>query len=105
MQKIPVPDKIHLHKQTGEVIYTDIMKATLKFSKLQSIVSTIEGKLKQEKMENKVHQQRIKKLQGDIFAMDSEVDKGHTTNRILDEKENIIQLLKNKLKNTIHSVN
>ena len=57
LQKIPVPDKIHLHKQTGEVIYTDLMKATLKVSKLQTIVSNIEGQLKQEKVENKIHQQ------------------------------------------------
>ena len=38
-QNIPVPDKIHLHKQTGEFIYTDLMKDTLKVSKLQSTVS------------------------------------------------------------------
>ena len=29
LQKIPVPGKIHLHKKTGEVIDTDLMKSTL----------------------------------------------------------------------------
>ena len=62
LQKIPVPDKIHLHKQTREAIYTDLMKATLKFSKLQTTVSKIKGQLKQEKVENKIHQQHIKNI-------------------------------------------
>ena len=29
LQKIPVPSKIHLHKKTGEVIDTELMKSTL----------------------------------------------------------------------------
>ena len=53
---------------------------------------------KQEKVENKIHQHHIKKLQGYIRAMDSEPYRGHTTNKILDNKENTIQLLKKKLK-------
>ena len=98
LQKIPVPDKIHLHKKIGEVIYTDLMKATLKVSKLQSTVSRLENQLKQERVENKTYQQQIKKLQGDILAMDSKEDKGKTTKKILSEKEITIQLLKKKLK-------
>ena len=38
LQKILVPDKIDLHKHTIEVIYTDLLEATLKDSKSQSIV-------------------------------------------------------------------
>ena len=45
-QNISVPDKIHLHKHTREVIYTDLLKATSKFSKLQSIVLRLENQLK-----------------------------------------------------------
>ena len=41
-----MPTKINLHKKTQEDIYTDLMKATLKVSKLQSTVSKIEGQLK-----------------------------------------------------------
>ena len=33
LKYIPIPDMIHLHKQTGEVIYSDLLKATLKVSK------------------------------------------------------------------------
>ena len=98
MQKILVPAKTHIHKQTREVIYTDMMKATLKVSKLQSTLSRIENQLKQDKAETKVYQQQIKKLQGDILAMDSEVDKGQETKNILAEKDSNIQLLKKKMK-------
>ena len=61
-------------------------------------MARIENQLKQEKVENKVHQQQIKKLKGDLLAMDSEVYKGQETKNILAEKESTIQLLKKKLK-------
>ena len=69
LQKIPILDKIHLHKKIGEVIYTDLMKDTLKVSKLQSTVSRVESQLKQEKVENKIYQQQTKKIQGGLLAM------------------------------------
>ena len=62
LQKILVPDKSCLHKQTEEGIYTDLMKDAFKASKLQSTVSRLENQLKQEKVENKTYQQHIKKL-------------------------------------------
>ena len=76
LHKILVSNKIDLHKKTWEVIYTDLMKATLKVSKLQTTISKIKIQLKQEKVENKIHQQQIKKLQGGLLVIDNEVDKG-----------------------------
>ena len=35
LENILVPDMIHLHKQTREIIYSDLLKATLKVSRLQ----------------------------------------------------------------------
>ena len=49
-------------------------------------------------MENKTYQQKIKKLQGDLLAMDSEPYRVQATKKILTKKENIIQLLNKKLK-------
>ena len=43
LQKILVPGKIHLHKQTGEVIYIELLKVTLKVSNLKSIVLRLEN--------------------------------------------------------------
>ena len=34
LDKISVPDKIQLHKQTGDVIYSDLLHATLKITQL-----------------------------------------------------------------------
>ena len=98
LHKILVPEKIHLHRKTGEVIYTNLMKATLKVPKLHSTVSMIEIQLNPEKVENKIHQQQIKKLQGDLLDMDSDPNREQATNKILDENEQTIQLLKKKLK-------
>ena len=98
LHKIPVPEKNHLHKKTGEFINIDLMKSTLKVSKLQSTVSRIEIQLEKDKVENKIHQQQIKKLQGYLLAMDSEVDKGQATMKILAENKSSIQLLKKKMK-------
>ena len=45
-----------------------------------------------------MHQQQIKKLQGDLLDIDNEANKGEVTQKILEEKENTILLLKKKLK-------
>ena len=71
LEYIPILDMIHLHKQAGDIIYTNLLKATLKVSRLQSIKSKIENHLRQEKVENKSHQQQIKKLQTDLLSTDS----------------------------------
>ena len=55
LQNIQVSDKILFHKQTGKVIYTDLLKATLEFSKLPFTLSKLENQLKQEKIENKTY--------------------------------------------------
>ena len=89
---------IHLHKQIREVIYSDLLKATLKVSWLQSTKSKVENWLRQERVENKSHQQQIKKLQGDLLTADNEADKGAWNHKLLNEKENTIHLLKKKLK-------
>ena len=80
------------------MIYIDLLKATLNFSRLQPTISRLENQLKKDKIENKTYHQQIKKLQGDLLAMDSDLDRGKATKNILVDKENIIQLLKKKLK-------
>ena len=98
LESIPVLDMIHLHKQNGEVIYSDLLKATLKVSRLQSTKSKIENQLRQEKVENKAYQQQNKKIRGDQLAADSEENKGEENKKFLNEKENTIQLLKKEMK-------
>ena len=89
---------IHLRKHDGEVIYSDLLKATLKVSRLQSANSKVDNQLSQERVENKAPQQQIKNIQGELLTIDNEADKGEATQKLLNEKESTIQLLKNKLK-------
>ena len=41
---------IHLHKQTGEVIYSDLLKETVKVSRIQSTKTKIENHVRQERV-------------------------------------------------------
>ena len=63
LEKISVPHKIELHKQTGDVIYSDLLHAIMKINKLQSLVDKMEVQLKHERAENKANLIQIKKLQ------------------------------------------
>ena len=51
-------------------------------------------------MESKAHQKQIKKVQEDLLVIDSQENKGVATQNLLNDKENTIQLLKKKLKNS-----
>ena len=46
IENIHVPYMIYLHKKTAEVIYNDLLKATLKVSRLQSTKSKVENQLR-----------------------------------------------------------
>ena len=54
LDKTSVPDKIQLHKQTRDVIYSDLLHATVNVTKPQSLVDKMEVQLKHEKVVNKV---------------------------------------------------
>ena len=94
LKNIPATDVIHLHRETGDIIYIDLLKATLQVSKLQSSKKIVEDLLRKEKVENKSHQTQIKKVQVELLV----ADKGVVAQKLLNEKESAIQLLKKKLK-------
>ena len=98
LDKISVPDKIQLHKQTGEVIYSDLLHAIMKITKLQSLANKMEVELKHEKVENKANLIQIKKLQGYVASLGIESGNMQETIKLLEEKDNTIQVLKKKLK-------
>ena len=45
LDDIPLPSMIHLHKQTWDIIHIDLLKSTLKISRLQSGKSKVENQL------------------------------------------------------------
>ena len=46
IKNMRVLDMIHLHKKTGEVIYSDFLKVTLKVSRLESSKTKVENHLR-----------------------------------------------------------
>ena len=86
LDDFPIPDIIHLHKQTRDILFTHLLNITLALSKLQTLKGKIESQLRQEKVENKAHQTQIKKLQVELLAAGGQSDKGDGIQRLLDEK-------------------
>ena len=74
LDKISVPDKIQLHKQTSDIIYSDLLQAMMRVNKLQILVDKLEIQLKHERIENKSNAIQIKKLQEDIVSSSNEKD-------------------------------
>ena len=48
LDKISVPDKIQLHKQTGDIIYSYLLQAIMNINQLQALVDKLEVQLKHE---------------------------------------------------------
>ena len=49
LNKISVPDKIQLHKQTSDIIYSDLLEAMMRINKIQILVDKLEVQVKHEK--------------------------------------------------------
>ena len=62
------------------------------------MVDKLEVQLKHEKVENKANAIQIKKLQVDIVSSGNEKDNTRAIRRMLEEKDNALQVLKKKLK-------
>ena len=98
MDKISVPDKIQLHKKMSDIVYSDLLQAMVRINKLQILVDKLEIQLKHEKIENKANAIQIKKLQADVVSSGNERDNTQAVRRMLEEKDNALQVLKKKLK-------
>ena len=82
LDKISIPDKIQLHKQTSDIIYSDLLQAMIRINKLQSLIDKLEIQLKHERVENKANSIQIKKLQTDIVSSNNT----RAVRRMLEEK-------------------
>ena len=65
---------------------------------MQSIIKKLETQLRQEKKKNRANLLQIKRLQGDLVILGIEPNNTQLTKKLLEEKENTIQMLKQKLK-------
>ena len=98
LDKISVSDKIQLHKQTGDIIYSYLLHAMVKINKLQVLVDKLKVQLKHDKVENKANSIQIKKLQADIVSSGDETRNTLAIRRLLEEKDNALHVLKKRLK-------
>ena len=96
--KINMLDKIHFHKKTSDIIYVDMLQSTFEISKMETKVPKLEGKFKKEKAANKAWHAQIKRLDTYILVVGVDPKNMQAIKKILDEKENTIQVLKKKLK-------
>ena len=62
MDKVNVPDKIHFHKQSSEVLYSKILHSSLATNKLEIKVAKLEEKLRKERALSKGWQTQVKKI-------------------------------------------
>ena len=69
LENIPTIDMIHLHRETGDIIYTKLLKSTLQVSKLESNKKKAHDLLRKEKVENKALRIKIKKLQEELLEV------------------------------------
>ena len=76
----------------------------VRINKLQMLVDKLEVQLKHEKVENKANSIQIKKLQAYIISSGNEIGNTQAIKRLLEEKDNALQVLKKRLKipNTEH---
>ena len=85
---------IHIHRETGDIIYIYLLKATLQVLKLQSSKRKVGDLLKKEKVE--------KKLQVELLVIDSQADKGASAQKLLTEKKNCNSIVEKEDENSIY---
>ena len=63
LENIPIPDMIHLHKKTRDILFTNPLTDNLRLSNFHTTKRKMENRMIEEKVENKAHRTQIKKLQ------------------------------------------
>ena len=56
LEDIPIPDMIHLHNQTWDILFTGLLKSILGLENLHTLKIKIENQLRHKKVENRAHQ-------------------------------------------------
>jgi hypothetical protein len=98
LDDIPLPNKMGLHNQTGEMITRDIMKTSLSLQRLQRMNSQLKQQLKQEQTSSRVKQLKVEDLERRLVKMRDDATNEEPVQRMLNEKDNEISILKKKLK-------
>jgi hypothetical protein len=91
-------DLVEWHRQTSEMVARRMIQSYVNVRKLQSVVIKLSQQLSNEKTINKIKENKVRELEGQIASITDA--KRETTNYkgILDEKEKEIKNLKARLK-------
>lgn len=90
-------DKINLHKQIGEVIFSNLIHSTINITKLKSHMAKFQRNLMQEKTKNKAWNVRNAKFQQKIIKLGTNPAENKPVVHLIKEKDNAIQRIKKKL--------
>ena len=64
-----MPDKIHFHRQSSEVLYSKVINSSLANNKLEIKVAKLEEQLRRERDLGKGWQTQVKKLESDSVVL------------------------------------
>ena len=98
LSKVPTTDIIHLNKETGDILNTRFLKATIQMSKLEESKAKTLNILRKVRVENKALKAQINNLQNEAMQIEGPAQKGILAQKLLDDKEKEIQTLKKNLK-------
>ena len=90
MDQINMPDKLHFHKQSTEVLYSDLIQTTLSNKKLETRVMKLEEQLKKEKEMNRGWKTHVKKLETNLMVVGGKPRNMQPIKKLLDGKEKTI---------------
>ena len=98
LSKVPTLDIIHLNKETGDILNTRLLKATIQVSKMEESKEKTLNDLRKVRVENKALKTQINSLQNEEMQMEGLAHKGSLAQKLLNDKKKEIQTLKKKLK-------
>ena len=98
LSKVPTFDIIHLNKETGDILNTRLLKATIQFSKSEERKAKTSNILRKAIVENKALKSQINGLQKEAMKIDGSAQKGSLAQKLLEDRDKEILTLKKKLK-------
>ena len=98
LAKVPTTDIIHLNKETGDILNARLLKATIQMSKIEGSKTKTLDLLMKVRVEKKSLKAQINNLQNEAIQTGGPAYKGVLAQKLLNDKEKEIHILKKKLK-------
>jgi len=98
LDQVSLPDKINLHKQSSDILYAELLQLVVNHSKALAKIDKMELRIKQEQTASKSHQKNIRSLESDIITTSEDQENVKALQKLLDNKDKVINELKENLK-------